>query len=56
MVAPRSFRTFVGTVALGFVAIQAYRWFGPIALVLVCGIGLTALLALTYYWADLETP
>ena len=32
-----------------------YHWFGPVAVILVGGIGFPAVLALTYYLTDLET-
>jgi hypothetical protein len=33
----------------------ALSWFGPIGFVIILGIGLPALLGLTFYWSDLET-
>ncbi|TIX46550.1 MAG: hypothetical protein E5V36_00820 [Mesorhizobium sp.] len=39
---------------LSFVGVLAYRWFGPVALVVVAGIGLSAVLAFSAYRFDLK--
>lgn len=39
---------------LSLVGVLAYRWFGPIALVIVGGIGLPAVLACSLYRFDLK--
>ncbi|MBZ9683210.1 hypothetical protein LB531_21365 [Mesorhizobium sp. CO1-1-2] len=54
MLPTRCFRCFVGTVIFGIAALLAFLWFGPVGFVLVLGIGLPALLTLTFYWSDLE--
>ncbi|MER9442239.1 hypothetical protein NKI79_12580 [Mesorhizobium sp. M0340] len=46
---------FIGTMTLSFVGVLAYRWFGPVALIVVAGIGLPALLAFSAYRFDLKT-
>jgi hypothetical protein len=51
----QNFPSFVGALILSTIGILAYRWFGLVAVVIVGGIGFPALLALTYYWADLKT-
>jgi len=39
---------------LCFVGVLAYRWFGPIALVIVGGVGLPAVHAVSVYRDDLK--
>ncbi|KUM23453.1 hypothetical protein AU467_08785 [Mesorhizobium loti] len=51
----KTFPSFVGAIILSVIGILAYQWFGLVAVIIVGGIGLPAMLALTYYWADLET-
>lgn len=55
MLPTRCFRCVVGTVILCVVMVLALYWFGPIGFVLLLGIGLPSLLALIFYWSDLET-
>lgn len=55
MLPARCPRCIVGSVVLGVVMLLALSWFGPIGFVIILGIGLPALLALTFYWSDLET-
>lgn len=50
-----SFPSVVGALILSVIGILAYEWFGPVALVIVGGIGFPAILAFVYYQADLET-
>ncbi|MEP6566702.1 MAG: hypothetical protein ABJB10_16345 [Mesorhizobium sp.] len=55
MLLTRSPGSLVGGMILSFVGILAYRWFGPIALVIVGGIGFPIVLAVSVYRFDLKT-
>lgn len=53
-----SFQTFpsvVGAAILSVIGILAYQWLGPVAVVIVGGIGFPAMMAVVYYRADLKT-
>ena len=47
--------TLLGTVVVVVVGSLAFHWFGPVGIIIVGGIGFPAVLAVTYYMADLET-